>query len=67
MLALASPAIIAALLTAAVVPAGAEAAPAELVRRLLGLAAVLVAYRWRRHLGLAVLAGVGAYGLASLW
>lgn len=65
-LALAAPAIIAALLVASVVPAKPEVTASELVRRLVGLSVAAVAFRWRPHLAIAVFGGVAVYALLSL-
>lgn len=65
-LALAAPAIIAALLVASVVPAKPEATASEMARRLIGLSVAAVAFRWRPHLAMAVFVGVAVYAVLSL-
>lgn len=65
-LALASPAIITALLVVAVVPPLPETEPVELLRRGVGLAAAALAHRRRSNLALAVLAGLLAYAILTI-
>lgn len=65
-LALAAPAIIAALLVASVVPAKPDATVSEMARRLVGLLVAAVAFRWRPNLAMAVFVGVAVYAVLSL-
>ncbi|HLS88103.1 MAG TPA: AzlD domain-containing protein [Sphingobacteriaceae bacterium] len=65
-LALASPAIITALLVVAVVPPWPETDTAELLRRGAGLAAAALAHSRRANLALAVLAGLLAYAVLKI-
>lgn len=65
-LALASPAIITALLVVAVVPALPEIEAMELLRRGAGLAVAAVAHHRRGNLALAVLAGLLAYAVLKI-
>lgn len=65
-LALAAPAIIAALLVTAVVPVKPEATASEMERRLIGLSLAAVAFRWRPNVAMAVFVGVAAYTVLSL-
>lgn len=64
--ALATPAIITALLAVAVVPSLSEAAPMELVRRGAGLTAAALVFRWRPSLAAAVLTGILVYAAAAI-
>ena len=63
-LALAAPSLIAAFLVVSVVPA--EFAPGELIRKLVALCAVFLAYRRWANLGVSVIVGVIAYALLNV-